>query len=190
MRQMVFEEAVIAFLQAYTPALAFVAGLLLGDSLILLAALAGAGKLNIFTIFIFAIIGEIFHDAVFFYFSKSRIVNYVKRKLRLNKGKNRAAEMIEKLASYTGGYFVPLFLAKFIYGVRDSVVLYVGHKQKDFRKYIFTCICASICTLSIVLGLGWLAGRGFTEIIPVFKGIEKGVGILIITLIIAYIIYR
>lgn len=187
---MVFEEVVIAFLQAYTPALAFVAGLILGDSLILLAALAGAGELNILIIFVFALLGETVHDSAFFYFSKSRIVKYIKRKLELDKGKNRAAEMIEGLASRTGGYFVPLFLAKFVYGVRDSVVLYVGHKQKNFKKYILTCICASVCTLAIVLGLGWLAGRGFTEIIPVFKGIEKGVGILIIALVIAYIIYR
>ncbi|MEK6855890.1 MAG: hypothetical protein AABX66_01895 [Nanoarchaeota archaeon] len=187
---MALEGVIISFLQNYTSALAFVAGLMLGDALILLAALAGAGKLNIITIFVFAVLGEIVHDTVFFYFSKSSVVHYIKRKLKLHKGDNKAAQMIERLADTKLGYFLPLFLAKFVYGIRDSVILYVGHKEKDFRKYFLTCLAATVSSILVVLTLGWFAGLGFTEIIPIFKGIEKGVGILLITVIVAYVLYR
>lgn len=187
---MAFEEVLMQILQAYTPALAFVAGLMLGDALILLGALAGAGKLNIFVIFIFGLIGELVHDSVFFYLAKSNFIYYVKRKLKLHKGRNKAAELIEKLAGTRAGYFVPLFFAKFIYGVRDSVVLYIGHKEKNFKKYFLRCLLASILSIAIIISLGWLAGRGFTEIIHVFKGIEKGVGLLLISLFVAYVLYR
>lgn len=187
---MEFWALVMNFLQMYTPLFAFASGLLLGDALILLAALAGAGKLNILVIFFFGLLGELMHDSFFFYISKSAFVHRIKRKLKLHKGRNHAAELIEKLASTKGGYFVPLFFAKFIYGIRDSVILYVGHKVYDFKKYFLICLAASVCSISIILGLGWLAGRGFNEIIPVFKGFEKGLGLILVSILVLYIVYR
>ncbi|MEK6928094.1 MAG: hypothetical protein AABX11_06705 [Nanoarchaeota archaeon] len=187
---MAFQEVVFTILYNYTSALSFVAGLLLGDVLILLAALAGAGKLNIGTIFIFGLLGEITHDVLFFFIGKSRFVKYMKVKLKLNKGENKASALIEKLASTRGGYFVPLFFAKFIYGIRDSVILYFAHKEHNFGRYIRSTFLASICSISIILGLGWLAGQGFNQIIPLFKGFEKGVGLVLVTVLVLYFVYR
>jgi len=187
---MAFQEVVISILQIYTPLFSFAAGLALGDALILLAALAGAGKINILTIFIFGLLGEIVHDSAFFYIGKSNLVHYLKKKLKLHEGRNRAAELIEKMANTKAGYLVPLFFAKFVYGIRDSVILYIAHKDRNFKRYFLRCLAASVCSLTIVLSLGWLAGQGFTAIIPVFKGIEKGIGLLLLSLLVSYILYR
>ena len=94
---MAITEAIITFFSAYTPFLAFLAGLVLGDMMILLGILAGAGKANFFIIILMAFIGGLIHDTIFYFISNSRFANLLKKKLKLSKKKNIIANFIEKM---------------------------------------------------------------------------------------------
>lgn len=185
---MALQEVLISTLQAYTPLLAFLTAAFLGDALILLGALAGAGKLSIITIAIFGLLGELFHDILFYFIANSKFAHFVKKKLKLSKKRSKVAAFIEKLGK--DSYFLPLFIAKFIYGVRDAMVLYVSHNEKKFKKYLWLILRIDILWLAIILTVGWLAGRGFTELLFVLKGIEKGLLILVLSLILIYLLNR
>lgn len=182
------KDVMLLMLFGHIPLLAFIAGAVSTEVLIILSALAGAGNSSIWLVFLFGLLGEVFHDTVFFYLAKTNFIKWVNKKLKLSKGRNRIAELIEKTAYR--GYFLPIFLAKFIYGVRDGVILYVGHKEKNFRKYFIACISASIISLAIFVGLGWLAGKGIIALSIIYGGIEKIIGLILIAVIIVYIAYR
>ncbi|MEK6934169.1 MAG: hypothetical protein AABW75_04825 [Nanoarchaeota archaeon] len=186
---MAIQEVIISSLQAYIPILAFLSGLILGDALILLAMLSGAGKVSFWTIFIFGLIGELTHDIVFYFISNSKLAFYIKKKLKLSKKRSKIAEYIEK---FGGGksYFLPLVIAKFIYGVRDAVVIYVSHNEKKFKRYLITVIPAGLIWVTTITSAGWLAGKGFVEVLYVLKGVEKGLVILLFGLIALYLINR
>lgn len=185
-----FEGGILGFLVSNYVFLAFLSGFILGDMLLVLAALAGAGGGNIGIVYAFGLLGEVVHDSLFFYIGKTRFVNYIKIKLKLHKRGNLLSEIIDRFTNTRFGYFTPLFFAKFFYGVRDSAVLYYAHMENNFRKYFFTCTLAAICNLAIMVSIGWLAGRGLIELRGIYHGIEMGIGLLILLLIGGYIAYN
>ena len=110
---MALQELLIIALQEYTPLLAFFAGLLLGDALIVLAVLAGAGKISLWPLFVFGFLGEIVHDVTFYLIANSRLAFYLKRKLNLSTKESKIARFIERVGGKN--YILPMFFAKFIY---------------------------------------------------------------------------
>src|SRR3989344_5554507 len=139
---MALEAMLISLFSGYSNLLAFLAGLLAGDIILILSILAGAGKANIFLIVLFGFIGGVIHDAVFYYIANSRLMHFIKNKFKLSKNKNKAAQFIEKISSRH--YFLPVLIAKFIYGVRDAVILYVAHNNRSFKRYIFVVAIADL----------------------------------------------
>ncbi len=186
---MAIQEVIISSLQAYAPLLAFLSGLAIGDALILLAMLAGAGKISFWSIFILGFIGEVTHDIIFYFISNSKFAHYIKKKLRLSKKRSKIAEYIEKI-SVGKSYFLPLVIAKFVYGVRDAVVIYVSHNEKSFKKYLLTVIPAGLIWITTITSTGWLAGKGFVELLYVIKGIEKWLAIFLLSIIALYLINK
>jgi membrane protein DedA with SNARE-associated domain len=185
---MAFVEVILALFQNYTSVLALIAGLLVGDLVLLLGILSGAGKINFWTIIIFAFLGGLIHDTLFYVISNSKFAKRIKKRFKLDKKRNKVVEFIEKLGNRN--YFIPVLIAKFIYGVRDVIILYVAHNEKDFKKYMITVASADLIWLSTVTGLGWLAGNGYTQITTIFKGFEKWIFLFAIGLVIYYLIVR
>ena len=70
------------------------------------------------------------------------------------------------------------------------MVFYVAHNRKSYKKFIAIAALADTCWILIVTTLGWLAGRGFVQLISVLKGVEKGLAILLGGIIIIYIAYQ
>ena len=130
---MALQEVIVTFLYSYAPLLSFFAGLVAGDVLILLAVFAGAGQIELWVVFLFGLLGEMAHDSAFYFISNSSLAHYIKRKLKLSRKKNIIAQFIEKVGGKS--YFLPLFFAKFIYGVRDVTILYISHNERNFKRY-------------------------------------------------------
>lgn len=183
-----FKEVLLFYLIGHISILALIAGFFSTEILLVLSALAGAGEIPIWVVFVFGLLGEIVHDIVFFYLAKTRFIFWVKKKLKILKGTNKVEELIEKTAY--GGYFIPILMAKFVYGVRDALILYVGHKEKDFGKYFAACFPASVISLAVLTGLGWLGGKGIIALSGWYGGLEKVVGLIIISAIIVYVAYQ
>jgi membrane protein DedA with SNARE-associated domain len=185
---MALEEVIVIIFREYTPILALLAGLMFGDMLMLLGFLAGVGKANFFMIILFGFLGGLIHDLAFYLIANSRAIHFIKRKFRLSKRKNKIAQIIEKMGS--GHYFLPILMAKFVYGVRDAVILYVAHNNKNLKKYLLVVSGADLIWLITITSLGWLAGRGFTSLVTLFKGFEKWLFILLVAALILYFLNR
>jgi membrane protein DedA with SNARE-associated domain len=185
---MLFEEAIMLFFRDYTPAIALLAGLFFGDLMLLLGILAGAGKTNFFLIILFGFIGGLIHDIAFYYLANSKSAYHIKKKLKLSKKRNKIAEFIEKMGN--GHYFLPVLMAKFVYGVRDAVILYVAHNNKKLKKYLLVVSGADAIWLVTITSVGWLAGRGFTSIIGLFKGFEKWLFYLLAAIVLIYLLNK
>jgi|SRR3989338_5753150 len=185
---MAIAETLLVLFNEYSIILALIAGLMMGDLMILLGIMAGAGKANFFLILLFGYIGGVLHDVLFYFLSNSRLMHRIKKRYRLPAKKNKIAHFIEKLGK--GHYFWPILLAKFVYGVRDAVVLYVAHNHKSFKKYLLVVSLAEIIWISIITSIGWLAGRGFTSLLKLFKGLEKWLLIILIGVILIYLINK
>jgi membrane protein DedA with SNARE-associated domain len=185
---MVLAEVAMSMFQNYTFILAFLAGLFIGDLVLVLGLFAGAGKTNFWIIILFAFIGGLIHDIIFYFISNSKFAHFIKKKFKLSKKRNKIAHYIERLSN--GSYFIPVLIAKYVYGVRDAVILYVAHNEKSLRKYIFTVSPADLIWLFSVTGLGWLAGKGYTSIIPLVQGFEKWIFLVFLGLLVYYLILR
>lgn len=185
---MAFEEVLLAFFRDYTPLLAFFGGLFVGDLMILLGILAGAGKANFFIILLFGFLGGLLHDIVFYFVAHTKLVDIIKKKFKLSKKRNKIAQLIEKMGR--GNYFLPVLIAKFVYGVRDAVVLYVAHNNKKLKNYLYVVASAEIIWLVTITSVGWLAGKGFITIASISKGYEKWLFILLAALILIYFINK
>lgn len=185
---MALEEVLISFFYMYAPLLAFVAGLAIGDLMLFLGILAGAGKVNFFIILLFGFIGGIIHDILFYFIANSPIAHSIKKRFKLSKKRNKIAGFIEKMGN--GHYFLPVLIAKFVYGVRDAVILYVAHNNKSLKKYLIVVASADLIWLVTITSVGWLAGQGFTIFISLFKGFEKWLFILLAGAIILYILNK
>jgi len=181
------EEVVIQIFQSHVPLLAFVAGLLLGDVLIFLAMLSGVGKIHFGVILVFGLMGDITHDLLLYFFSNSKLAYFIKKKIKLSKKKNVIVQFIEKI-NIRKSYFVPLVISKFFYGIRDAVILYVSHGERDIKRYLLTISMAGFIWILTITGAGWLAGRGFSGLLSFFKGFEKIVLVLVIGAIIFLVI--
>ena len=87
-------------------------------------------------------------------------------------------------------YFLPVLIAKFVYGVRDAVILYVAHNNKNFKRYLIVVACADLIWLVTITSVGWLTGQGFTVFVRLFRGFEKWLFILLAGAIIWYILNK
>lgn len=185
---MIFERLILELFSNYYFLLAFMAGFVIGDVVIILGMLAGANKIQFWPIILFAFIGGICHDILYYYISNSRFGYFIKKKFKLSKKKSKMAQYIEKLSGES--YFLPVLIAKFIYGVRDAVILYISHNNKNFKKYILITSSTELIWLLTVTSIGWLAGRGFTQILYLFKGVEKLTLFIILLLVVYYLIIK
>lgn len=168
--------------------MALIAGLVFGELFILLGVLAGAGKVSLLTILLLGFVGEVTHDMIFYFISNSKFGHLIKKRLKLSKKKNKIVELIESISP--GHYILPIFVAKFIYGVREAVILYTSHNEKNIKKYIGTVAIADFMYLSILLSISWLAGRGFTRLLIIFRGIERILIFVVIGIVVLWIINK
>jgi membrane protein DedA with SNARE-associated domain len=153
-----------------------------------MAMLAGAGKVSIWSICIFAFLGGVIHDLLFFAAAQSKIFVKLAKKLGLKENKIKILNLI--LKTTRKNFFFTLIIAKFIYGVRDATVLYYAHHEKKLKKYLVNTLSAEFLWLSTILSVGWLAGRGFSEILKVLKGLEKALLFIILILISSLILHQ
>lgn len=181
-------STVITFFQDYNLILAFIAGLAIGDLMIFLGILAGAGKANFFLLVLIALIGGILHDTFMYLVANTKFAGYIKKRLKISKKRNKIAMFIESMKGKN--YFIPILIAKFVYGVRDAAIIYVAHNNKKFKKFILTVALADLIWLLTITFVGWLAGKGFTTILTLFKGFEKWLFLIVISILAIYFINK
>ncbi len=181
---MVFQEIYALFL-AHSYLASFVAGALSEDILLLLAIASGGSNINFLTLCIFGFVGAIIHDTLIYVVAKFRPFKKWMIKLEKKEGSKPLVLFIEKVGR--GDYLIPLVISKFIYGTRIALIFYSAHKEKSFWRYFFANTFFVFIWFIIMMPLGWLAGRGFTQILGAVHTVEKVVGFMVLFILLAII---
>ena len=84
---------------------------------------------------------------------------------------------------------MPMVISKFIYGTRVFATLYASQQEKKFTKYFIINLLALLLWFAIMTPIGWYAGRGFTKLLDVVKGIEKLLAIIVALILIYFVIH-
>lgn len=180
-------EVLYTLFHAYTPLIAFTVGLTSMEGLIFLAILSGAGHGNLLTIALFGLLGEFIHDTFMFFFWHKLIGKHLRKRVSLPKNKQHILRKIERLGRKN--LLLALFFSKFIYGVRVAMLFYASHHLKNYKEYMKKDLPASIMGIIVLLSAGWLAGRGFTELIFLIAGVRKAT-IVVLVCALTFLIFK
>ena len=164
----------------------FLGAVFLGETIILSAAyLAGQGMWSITTVFWLAMLGTVLSDVAWFLFGQS-IFSATKRWREKQLSSER---LLKKLESITGSRpFLALLFIKFLYGTRILTIVYLSARKIRPWKFIFFDTLGTIIWLVVMLTVGWLAGRGVSNIISVVDKTEYALLVLVVIIILYRVI--
>lgn len=182
---MVFKE-VLALFFTHTYLISFLAGFLSEDLLLLLAIASGGSRLDFFALCIFGFIGVVIHDTVIYVFAHIPLLKRWIMRMEQKESHKPLVRFIERLGR--GDYVIPLCISKFIYGTRVALILYFGHKEKRFWRFFCVNTFAVFLWFLVMMPIGWLAGRGFTQVLGVVRGVEKALGMFVVFIVLAVIL--
>lgn len=164
----------------------FISGFLSEDLLLLLAIASGGSSINFWALCLFGFLGVVIHDAIIYLIAQLRPLRRWMVKLEKKEGSKPLVRFVERLGR--GDYLIPLCISKFIYGTRIALILYVGHKERNFWRFFFANTFCIFVWFVIMMPIGWLAGRGFTQVLGVVRGVEKALGMLVLFIILAVLL--
>lgn len=180
---MVFDNLVIELLTKYQLIIVFVGSFFLGESVIISCGfLAAQGILNMPYVFILAFLGTVISDSLWFCCGK--LIFWKKKNFIDDKKYNKLVKRIDQITGKK--QFWALLFIKFLYGTRILTIIYLSIRRIKFSIFTFFNSLGTILWLSVVLTIGWLAGKGYGNVVPVFNGVKY----LLIGLIILLILYR
>lgn len=161
---------IIHFLTAYQYPAIFIGSFFFGESVIITAAfLAGQGIWSVQAVFWLALIGTIVSDSIWFLFGQSiiRSLKYWQRML------SKYEQYLQKIERLTGNKpFLALLFIKFLYGTRILTILYMSVRKMSYGRFLLFNTIGTIFWLVTMVAIGWLAGKGITNFIPVVARVE------------------
>ena len=183
-----FLESAARLAIEYPAAVSFFGALIAGESiLIILGALSGQGLLSFWVLFVFSLLGAVSSDLFLYVLGRNLPLRNLK-KMHLVPGTLKGAiARLNKIAYRNQGKAI--VISKMIYGTRTATMVYLGHTKMPLLKFLVYTSASTFVLLWIVLGLGWLAGRGMGDLFELFKSIRLAIT-FIAGLIILLIIFR
>ena len=178
---MVISESIVQIPSLYQMPSIFFGAFFFGETVIITAAfLAAEGLWAIYTVFWLSLFGTIVSDSLWFFLGQ-RMLGMTNR-WKKNKEKNDT--MISKLKTLAGDRpFLALLFIKFLYGTRILTIIYLSMRKIRFPLFLLFDTIGSLIWLVAILAIGWLAGKGIVNMIPIFKKFEYALLILAAILI-------
>ncbi|MBU0977604.1 MAG: hypothetical protein KKD18_04260 [Nanoarchaeota archaeon] len=168
-------------LNAHSYLVAFFSGALLGEETIfVLTILATQGVFPLWIIFTFSYLGVITMDVVWFYLGRAGIFKLLKRFRRINEAYKRAGNIIDKYSSR--GIKRVLLVSKSVYGIAILTLMHLGASKKlSFKKYLVNNMIVTLIWMIFIVSMGLLAGAGYTIATIIFKSVQIGVSVIILS---------
>lgn len=177
-------EVLITFLVAYPRTITFLIAFLGGAELVLLLSIIAAQDgIHIINLMIFAALGIIVADILWFYIGRTRIISHFRKYKWVHKKYKRARKVIDR----TTNDILLLSIAKTVRGIGLPIMMYMG-RNRSFKKFIKYNIPISIVWAIAIVSFGWLAGKGYYLFVNVYKNVQLGILIALIILTLAYLI--
>jgi len=170
-------------LSGYPASVSFFSGLFAGEIAILtLSFLSAQGFFPLGTLFLFAWIGEIVADLIYFEIGRFKIFG----KVKTSKLFGRVDSFISSVSRES--VFLAVLYSKFVYGLRTATVIFLGIKNVDRKNFILSEIIVSGIVMAILVPIGWAAGKGFTILMDHFKNIQFSITLLIILVVVFFLV--
>lgn len=177
------------YLSQYPILSSLFAGIFTGEEVILiLAFLSAQGILPLWVVFVFVPIGTFITDIFFFFIGKTKSVNKIKEWKYFSNSYKKIDTHIGKLTKEK--HIFVLFYTKFIYGTRIASILFLGLKGTSYSQFFKYNFFITILWAMIVIPLGYLAGKGYSFIINIFRSVELGLLFVLIFIILLFIVKK
>jgi len=178
------KELVLAFLN-YPYLVSFLGGFFTGGHVILfLAILSAQGLIPLWIVFVFSLLGILVADIMYFAIGKIKSLSVLKRSKIIHGSYLRARQVFEK----TQSNLLILIIAKLVGGVGMFCMLYLGRKRMGFKEFLKYNTVLVFIWGTIIVTVGWLAGRGVYLVLQVYNNLKLGILMLGVILLIYYVI--
>jgi len=169
-------------LLAYQLPAIFLGAFFFGETVVITAAaLSAQGIWSVFNVFWLSLAGTVISDAIWFLSGQAifRLTN------KWSKNQKKYQSLIAKLDKITGQKpFLSLLFIKFLYGTRILTILYLSVRQIGFWAFVIFDTVGTIFWLVVVISIGWLAGKGVVNFIPLVHKTEYA--LLAIVLVVVF----
>lgn len=177
------DTSVIEFLSQYDASIIFLGSVFFGESVIIAASyVAAQGVWGIPLVFIYAFLGTILSDSLWFWIGK-KLSKWLHTKPSFQKKYQRYTPFIEKIGGKKP--FLVLLFIKFLYGTRIITIVYLSIRRIPFSKFLLFNSIGTAIWLCVIIAIGWGVEKGLAYLLPVFSKIEYTI-LVIVLLIIAF----
>ncbi len=179
------ENAVIDFLLQYEQLAIFAGAFIFGENVIIPAAfLSGQGLWTPFNVFWPAFLGTVVSD-VFWFLLARRFTLKISEWRWLRAESESRRRFIDK---FQKDNFRIAFFYKFFYGMRIAAIASFSLKGMTLDKFIRFDSLSTLIWLFVIVGIGWLAGRGLVNVLETFSKLTYLVAAIVILIIVVKLI--
>ena len=176
---MAFLEFLKFLFASYPHLISFLGWFFCGEeTAILLAILSAQWIMPIWIVFVFVSIGLILADSMWFFLGRIKFLSKFKKYKFIHINYKKATGLMDRLSRKS--IFHLLFVSKFLIGGALITLMYIGRKREiNFKEFLIKDIIVILSWVFFFLTIGWLAGKGFSIIVTIFKNVQLGVSLLI-----------
>ncbi len=175
---MPFDQTLVDLISSYGQLAVFVGSFFFGETVIISAGfLSATGAWPVENVYLLAFIGTLTSDSVWFLFGQTLVAGTK----HFQRSSNRYQRVVSRVERITGDKpFLILLFIKFLYGTRILTILYLAHRKLRFLTFLVFDFLGTILWLAVMVGIGWLAGRGIVNVLPQVKNIQIAFTLLVV----------
>jgi len=186
---MTYLETFIISLSSYPAFAPFLAGFIAGETVIFsLAFLSAAGLFPIPYLFFFSFLGVFISDIIWFLIGRWKIIHNIHNIEKFSNIYQKIDSFIIELSNES--LFRTILYSRFLYGARTLTLIYLGLKKADFKKVVASLFAIHLVAVSLVVVVGWYAGKGFIKLLDIFENVKAIITFGILLLIIIILLRR
>ena len=183
-----FTEFLFGMIQAYSYVVPFLGALIGGEETILvITTLSAQGIIPFWVVAVFSFLGTVVSDTLWFFVGKTPLYGKLISLSSFKNGYSRLVRMMDTV--FHGNFFMALLVTKFLYGTRIVTIMYISKKDLSFLFFTIYNSLTTIIWLSVILTIGWFAGKGVSVLLKVTENIQI-VAVVVIVFIAAFYILR
>ncbi len=160
----------------------FIGTFFLGESIVLTAsALAAGGVWPLWEVGVWAFLGTIVSDSVWFQSSRRGLNWYV--------GDGERGEKIRRVSHFAGRIVGGrphrmLLIVKFLYGVRIATIVHLAFGPTRLRTFVLFDTMGTLIWLTVMLPLGYAIGKGLESVGADFRILQGGLVVAVVVLVV------
>lgn len=182
-------QIIFNFLSSYPEILSFLSPIIGGENgVIFISFLAGSGTFSIFTIFVFAFLGMLTVDSLWFFIPKTRLYQRLVGGKKIFSDYKKIAKRLEKLSH--GKDILILMLSKILVGTRILVIIFIGARKMKYKRFLSVILLPDFIWTGVLILVGFLAKSSYKFTRDTFVNIQLGILFSVILIVIFYYLIR